>query len=834
MITAFTKYSLYLVGIFAAFALAVLVFAGSVSGQSPSPDVSGNPSLELTYPIEDLAGCQDIGACMDYCQDPVNQTSCTNYAKEQGFYREDPVISADSTFWEKAKNELGCENQSACLEYCAQEANFEKCDEFTKKNGLDGGYTQDPDKPEFLQIAQEVLGCDSLDSCANVCNDPANSQKCSDFANRVGILGGEIQEGPGGCQTQNTCQAYCSDPANFTQCQAYAPGGSQFTGPGGCDSPDACRDYCEQNAESCRSYGPGANGNYVPIACGQNEFYGPQGVCTPVEKTQEAAACASSEKYWNGDSCEDDPPVGISTDLSANFEVRNDMGGCQTPGECYDWCKDNAGKCEGFNPDGTRPTDTYTPYVYYTPGTVVKFEPKADMGNCDSPGSCYDWCKDNAGECGGFDENSPRPLDTFVPGAYYTPPVDFIYVTPTATSFYTTPIYFTPPVGSNYTTPQYYTPGTYATPNYYTPPPGSNYVTPTYYTPGMPYFTPSGEYPTPNYPTPRYYTPPGVSGYTTPYYYTPPSYMTPYYYTPPAGSNYTTPSYSTPPTYTSPSYYTPYTGGNYTTPVYYTPPVYSTPTYYTPPPGSNYTTPSYYTPPPPYTSPSYYTPGVYPTPPTYTTPPPYTTPTYTTPPPGSTYTSPSYYTPAQYYTPTYYTPTTYYTPSYYSPYYYTPTGSYTTPSYSTPSYYYPSPSGDYTYPSPAYYSPSYVYPTPGGSYTYPSPSYYTPDGSYSYPTPSSYSYPTPDGSYSYPTPGSYSYPSPSYPTPSYSYPSPSYATPSYSYPSPSYATPSYGTPEYPTPSYSTPSSGRGSVAGTSTQGGVIGWFKTFVSRLFGR
>src|SRR3989344_7013557 len=209
MTSAITKYFWYLIGVSIAFIAVLLIFQGRVLAQSPSP-VAGSsprPAIELTYPIEDLGGCADAAACMDYCQDPVNNTKCNEYAKQKGFYREDPVVSGDNTLWEKAKNDLGCDLRAACLDFCAQEGNFDKCDEFTKKNGLVGGYIHEPDKPEFIEIAKEVLGCDSLDSCSTVCSDPANSQKCTDFANKVGILGGEVQEGPSGCQTEGTCQS---------------------------------------------------------------------------------------------------------------------------------------------------------------------------------------------------------------------------------------------------------------------------------------------------------------------------------------------------------------------------------------------------------------------------------------------------------------------------------------------------------------------------------------------------------------------------------------------------------------------------------------------------
>lgn len=770
-------------------ALIVVLFVAMVQnifaqGASPAPSPGTAEVGGVTFPIPELGGCADLNSCTSYCDDPVNHTACEDYAKKKGFYEPDKVQSADSELFDDAQAALSCNSSESCFTFCSDPANHQRCDAFAKEQDVIGGYIDQPDKPEYLRIAQEVLGCNTLTSCSNFCDDTANASACNAFAHQVGLLGGQVQEGPGGCTSGATCQSFCSDPNNFATCQAYAPSGGTFQGPGGCTSQTDCRSFCEKNPDQCRSYAPGTSGNYVPVACPTGDYFGPGGVCTAIKDSHEAAQCAGSSQYWNGNSCQKQFPEGIvPVTSSAYFGSRPDMGNCTTPAGCYDYCSTNTGSCPGFNSSYPRPDENYVPTIYATPGTPVKYDPHPEMGNCASPGGCYDYCKENPGKCEGFNSNAPRPVDTYIPGTYYTPPTNFIYPTPPITNYYVTPVYYTPPAGSNYTTPAYYTPGIYSTPSYYTPFAGSNYTTPTYYTPGAPYYTPSGEYPTPTYPTPQYYTPPAGISYTTPNYYTPAAYTTPHYYTPPLGSTYTTPTYYTPPAYTTPVYYTPYTGVNYTTPVYYTPPPYNTPYYYTPPEGSTYTTPSYITP-PTYTTPTYYTPGSYPTPTYYT-------PYYSYPTPGSGY---SYPTP------------------------------YTTPSYPTP--------GSYSYPTPG----SYYYPTPTSG------TYGTPTG-YGYPTPGSYSYPTP-GSYSYPTPGSYSYPTPGmYYTPSgYSYPSPSYGTPTYgtpsygtpSYGTPTYETPSYGTPTYETPSYGTPSYGTPSEGGTYGASTQINWAEYIWYRLTGK
>ncbi|TSC66624.1 MAG: hypothetical protein CEO21_138 [Microgenomates group bacterium Gr01-1014_80] len=795
--------------------------ASNAFSQDASPAGSPAPTAaEFTFPIEDLGGCADLASCTSFCEDPVNHNTCSDFAHRNGFYADDVTTYGDTEFYQNTQAELGCNSADSCFTFCSDPGNHASCDTFANRNEIPGGYTAEPDNPEYLQIAQSSLGCDSAASCSTYCDDPSNASACTDFAHEVGFLGGTTNEGPGGCQSGETCGAYCSDPANYGECSAHQ--GENFTGPGGCTDEASCRSYCDQNPDSCRSFAPGSNGAYVPPTCPAGQYHGPGGACTPVGDTQTAVACVGSDQYWDGTACHAQPPVGIDPELpSAHFEERPEMGGCTTPGTCFDFCQANPDSCPGFDASGSRPTDEYTPNLYYTPGTEITNEPIEAMGGCTSPASCFDYCSDNPDSCPGFNETAPRPPEIYIPETYFTPPTDTEYVTPPVTFFYTTPIYPTPPDGSTYTTPQYYTPGMYSTPSYITPS-DPVYITPNYYTPWENYTTPTGEYPTPTYASPTYYTPPGGTNYATPYYYTPPMYTSPQYYSP--GGGYTTPpTYVTPPPYTTPQYYTPYRGGDYTTPVYYTPISYNTPYYPTPRDGF-YTTPPYYTPPPPYITPTYFTPFQYPTPPIYITPN-YPTPRYFSPPTWwRDYPTPNYVTPPPYSTPPeYHTPPQYITPSDCS----SGTCQYPTPQYPSPyisPYPYPTPGQPYPYPTPSfpggctdctYYTPqySYPYPTPGEPYSYPSPSY-TPGTPYGYPTPDGYYYPTPAaGTYGTPTGGDGAphYP---YPTPTYGYPSPTYGTPSETYGTPAYGTPAYGTPAYGTPSeYHTPS---GETHGVST------------------
>src|SRR3989344_6159982 len=174
-------------------AMLLLYFAAtSVFSQSPSPaaptaDTGG--TLNLTFPIKDLGECKNLEECTNYCEDPVNQNSCSAFAKKNGFYQDDVTTYATDEFYEDAQSELGCNSRDGCVNFCSQEANFDACSAFAKRSEIPGGYVDEPDKPEYLTIAQTTLGCDSTTSCATFCDNSANAQACSNFADQAGLLG---------------------------------------------------------------------------------------------------------------------------------------------------------------------------------------------------------------------------------------------------------------------------------------------------------------------------------------------------------------------------------------------------------------------------------------------------------------------------------------------------------------------------------------------------------------------------------------------------------------------------------------------------------------------
>jgi hypothetical protein len=135
----------------------------------------------------------------------------------------------------------------------------EKCTEFAKKYGLGGGQILSPKNQEILSKAKTILGCDSPSSCKALCEKPENRQKCSQFAKEAGLEGGIHMQGPGGCTSEETCRAYCSEPAHKEECLKFGPGPEGAEGMEGppCTTDDECRIYCKEHPEDCPEGGPG-------------------------------------------------------------------------------------------------------------------------------------------------------------------------------------------------------------------------------------------------------------------------------------------------------------------------------------------------------------------------------------------------------------------------------------------------------------------------------------------------------------------------------------------------------------------------------------------------
>lgn len=305
-----------------------LLFATTIFAQTPEETAA---KYGVTFPVSELGGCTDLSQCRTYCEDPINHDKCIQFAKEKGFYQQDPLYKDMKSILTAASSELGCNSYDSCMTFCQSPANFDKCSDFAKKHNLGGGHVDDPTEEQFLKKAKDLLGCDSPTSCLTLCENEANWQKCSDFAKAMGFAGGQTHAGPGGCTTPQTCEAYCSNPNNFQDCSQFSDS-SEFKGPGGCTDEASCRAYCEKNQLKCASEGP------VAQFCLNNP-----------QKCQEGISLASF--------CQENVSVCPKTDSSDYCRTNPSL--CPPEGGNIDkWCQENPQKCtytsspsEDINPD---------------------------------------------------------------------------------------------------------------------------------------------------------------------------------------------------------------------------------------------------------------------------------------------------------------------------------------------------------------------------------------------------------------------------------------------------------------------------------------------------
>ncbi len=383
------------------FGIFIFFFSGVAFAQQTPDDIA--KKYQVSFPIAQLGNCADYSSCRTYCEDPLNQKQCIEFAKKKGFYKEESIKTADQTFWQKTKQALGCDNEASCRELCSQQANFDKCNGFAKENNLSGGQTQDPTKQEILNKAKDVLGCSSYSSCMEFCQKSENKEKCSNFAKQEGLRGGEQHVGPGGCNSEETCRTFCSVPSNYQICSGFATSqGGNFSGPGGCNSEQSCRTYCEQNPKEC---------GYIETKIIQNSNLSEMCGRTP--------GCS-----WSNNTCTCNKPSETGIPKPSSYPSSDPKEACLK----YPGCSfvNNACNCANANPSNypspysrgsyysispyptyspsnTNPSSGPTPYVYKPSDECTKVSGCSWNGSScqcqqspgtSSPGSYYDPAKE--------------------------------------------------------------------------------------------------------------------------------------------------------------------------------------------------------------------------------------------------------------------------------------------------------------------------------------------------------------------------------------------------------------------------------------------------------
>ncbi len=275
----------------------------------------------ITFPIAELDNCAGPAECRDFCEQPNNHQTCMDFAKKKGFAREMDQrpggIAQEKRLqiMQSAQRELGCTSMESCRNVCEQDQ--ARCEAFAKKYGL----TQEPPaeyrqkKEEMMKKARVDLGCDSMESCRSVCEK--NPERCMQFARRHGFDRGSHPQSPPPEASPNY--------------------GIQRFGKGGCDSQDSCKKYCQEHPDECPGF---------------------QGYTRAIEG-------------------------GVSSQQSPGTYVG--PTGCRSETECKGFCETNPDKCPGFRQSQQKmPTyqeqypyqpPSVSPYPSYAPGGGTYLEP---------------------------------------------------------------------------------------------------------------------------------------------------------------------------------------------------------------------------------------------------------------------------------------------------------------------------------------------------------------------------------------------------------------------------------------------------------------------------
>lgn len=301
---------------------------------------------EIAFPIKELGDCGDKSECFAYCELPENSGQCLDFAKKYQLLSGEEIRVA-----ERVQNinggPGGCDSHASCERYCDDTAHIDECIVFAEENGLMQGreleeakkvrdvirgggklpggcnnktacrnYCELPDHMEeclrfaeasgflsaeeleqakrFIPLMKEGLtpgGCKSKEECEAYCDADEHFEECISFAEKSGMIPEEERKnieafkkaggrGPGGCRGRQ-CQAFCSEPANRETCFEWAKengliseedmsrmqegmmergtegrGGQEMTGPGGCRGPQECTEYCKEHMDECRNFTP--------------------------------------------------------------------------------------------------------------------------------------------------------------------------------------------------------------------------------------------------------------------------------------------------------------------------------------------------------------------------------------------------------------------------------------------------------------------------------------------------------------------------------------------------------------------------------------------------
>jgi len=245
-------------------------------------------AADPVYPISELGGCADKGACMNYCNKSENMEACINYGEKNNLMTKEEIkISRAVTVkLKEGKMPGGCNDKKTCETFCQGNLdNLEECLSFADEIGMTDANIEEGKKiaKALKEGANLPGGCKNKNECQVYCADPNNVEECLNFAGNSGIINPEelaearkvakfIKSGetPGGCKRKADCDDYCKIESNFEECLSFAEKAGFINkkeaemakkvggkGPGGCKNEEECQIYCaiESHLEECLQFG---------------------------------------------------------------------------------------------------------------------------------------------------------------------------------------------------------------------------------------------------------------------------------------------------------------------------------------------------------------------------------------------------------------------------------------------------------------------------------------------------------------------------------------------------------------------------------------------------
>lgn len=205
--------------------------------------VLGEQTTSITFPIIELGNCGSMQACKEYCNQPANHDACTAFGTKKGLLKG----TNKENILQLAKEKLGCTNQASCKTFCSDASNQEKCTEFARAVGLARAATvaRSSRPQELLQKAKQELGCDSQDTCKQFCSQTDNQEKCKAFAQKISNMrpsGMPAKHGHGG-GAMNSMTTYGRSASTGAIWQMKTP----------CKENE-CMNWCQQNPSKCPGF----------------------------------------------------------------------------------------------------------------------------------------------------------------------------------------------------------------------------------------------------------------------------------------------------------------------------------------------------------------------------------------------------------------------------------------------------------------------------------------------------------------------------------------------------------------------------------------------------